>query len=490
MKNKYGITILVSLLLTTHCWAQVSLSLENVITLGQIYSIDAQTYRIDSINFEVDKALFRQMYIPKMSLGVSAPSFSRGISIVTQPDGSDKFVERTNAQSSARMSLDQVVPFTGGVLSLGYSLSRIDAFHPSRYTSYSSSWISASYSQPFSRYNKYRWQKRIYEVENEQRRITLVQDIEKINLNSVSLFFELLIAQKYHELTIARIQNAQQIRDNCQILYQRQQILKEQLIEAEVNYMTSQEALLSSEQNMIEKSSKLKEFIGLNDSINVIFNDSMLLLMLKNNYVQKEIVLSRVLKYNNDIQEALTVVKHEDRIAQAKSTSGISASASLSLGLNSQAEELSNLYHIPTEQDLIGINLSIPILSWTENRLKNKKNQLQMERDILNIQKQRSNLYLKVELDIRRFAGMYEELENAKNKRNLTDLQLGITNQLFLEGRIDVEKMRRAEQNVMSANIEYYRKMIKTYQLIYEYRILALHDILESISLYEESMLP
>ncbi len=69
---------------------------------------------------------FRASYLPYLSFDATIPNLNRTISPITLPDGSDIFIRRSLATSSASLSLNQTIGYTGGELFVRSGLQRID----------------------------------------------------------------------------------------------------------------------------------------------------------------------------------------------------------------------------------------------------------------------------------------------------------------------------------------------------------------------------
>jgi hypothetical protein len=152
----------VFLLSALHGYTQQSLklSLDETIHLAQKNSLD---YKIivnmaqsSYWNYENYKAGF----LPRLSLSGNLPDYFRSINSITLPDGQINFVGQNVANTSLYLNLSQNIGLTGGNISLGSSLSRLDNFGNFNNTSYTSVPFTLSYNQGNLFYNDFSWQKK------------------------------------------------------------------------------------------------------------------------------------------------------------------------------------------------------------------------------------------------------------------------------------------------------------------------------------------
>ena len=131
---------------------------------------------------------YRASMLPALNLNGTLPNLNRSIERITLPDGSDAFVDRSLATSSAVLSIDQNLPLTGGRFSVLSGLQRIDLFGATNSTSFLSTPISISYFQNNVFYNDFRWQRRIEPLVFEEARRAYAEQMEDIALQATNLF--------------------------------------------------------------------------------------------------------------------------------------------------------------------------------------------------------------------------------------------------------------------------------------------------------------
>ncbi|MFV0365645.1 MAG: hypothetical protein ACK5JS_03960 [Mangrovibacterium sp.] len=119
-----------------------------------------------------------------------------------------------NLSTNARMSLNQNVKATGGVLSASSSLHRSQTFKEvgDDFTTYISNPISLTYAQNFSRINTFKWQVQLDSLMYNEARMQYLEDVEAMKIKAIDLYFSLLMAE-------VSCQIAEQNKANADTLY-------------------------------------------------------------------------------------------------------------------------------------------------------------------------------------------------------------------------------------------------------------------------------
>ena len=173
------IMIVVSIGIKSHLYGQtISVTLDEAIQ-QMTSTYEYKKLRNDSIIQEYNHQSFKASVLPQISLSGNLPNYSRSISLVTQPEGYDKYVTRSYATSNLGYNISQLLPFTGGTVSLSSNLERQDNFNmtTNRYAYYFNL-FNVSYSQALFSYNSYKWKKRTDKLTQTLEEITYFQQKE------------------------------------------------------------------------------------------------------------------------------------------------------------------------------------------------------------------------------------------------------------------------------------------------------------------------
>jgi len=136
----------------------ITLSLQQAIEIAQENSPEAQaarhTYRAAYWNYR----FFRANYLPSVTL-TSSPTLNREINKITQPDGTNQFIQQDQLSTDLSLKINQNIWFTGGSLFVKSTTQRIDEFEDN-HTAYNTQPIVIGYEQQLFGYNSLKWDHR------------------------------------------------------------------------------------------------------------------------------------------------------------------------------------------------------------------------------------------------------------------------------------------------------------------------------------------
>ena len=342
--------------------AQDKLSLKDVILLAKHQSPDALVAKHEFRRNYWEYRSFTADYLPSLTLDATLPNINRSISKITLPDGSDKFVERQLADYSMDLAITQKVAFTGGEFFINSGLQRIDVFQDSTITSYQSTPASIGYRQPIFGYNVLKWDRKIAPLKYEEAEREYLEKVENIALSATNYFFSLLKAQI--NITIAQINkaNTDTLYKIAKGRYNLGKIAENELLQMELSMLNAgaqcDQAQIDYEINLF----RFKSFLGIKENTKIVLipPTEHPKLTIDVQKAMAEALQNRPHEITNEKQltEALRNLSH------AKSENRFNANLFALFGLTQTANELSNVYSKPQDQQQLNVGIQIPILDW------------------------------------------------------------------------------------------------------------------------------
>src|SRR5215216_2514290 len=123
-------TLIALLLLPTAARAQsvapTALTLQEAILRAQQQGPAAQVARSTRDAARYRDNAFNARLLPQLSLSGDAANLNRAINPIDLPDGSTQFISQANNRSSLEIGFSQAIPLTGGRVTVGSRVSRID----------------------------------------------------------------------------------------------------------------------------------------------------------------------------------------------------------------------------------------------------------------------------------------------------------------------------------------------------------------------------
>lgn len=478
MKNRYY-CIVILLLLCQIVFAQ-NYSLFELLNLNDI-TTDAQISISEEKINEYENKLFRIQVFPKLYMTATLPNLTNNISSIALSDGSEKFVNRSYMTSSVLFTANQLIPFTGGTISLSSGLTRLDNYSPLRTISYNFNMFNLSYSQSISTFNAYRWEKKIRIKQNELFNISQVQNRERINIRIIELFFNLLESQKQEELNKLMEDTAKLIYEKAKNLYSIGRISQIDLMDAEIG--TKEFRTLTSSLEKIKHQNALITELKLKDRKPTVYFDF--------DDIEKTIVsfnteevITRTLKYSAELQRELSLISEEKEIKKIKASILPSFSLSIGGGYNSQNDVFKNLCDSPSRNLSIVASIGIPILSWNENKIQLKSTIEQSRISYMRHSKNVEELTSTTRFELESLRFILNSIILSKEILTTLYAQLQIITEQFDSGRISYAKIQDLKKEIMQTELKRIENIKRFYIIRYKYRLLSLYDIIDNSVIY------
>jgi outer membrane protein TolC len=476
MTIKKNLIFPVFLVFISHCYAQstVRLSLTEAIHLSQINSLD---YKI-SINIARSAFWnyknFKSSFLPKLSLTGYTPDYYRSINSVTLPNGQISFVGQNVANSSLFLNFAQNIGLTGGNIAIGSSLSRIDNFGNYNNTSYTSIPFTLSYFQDNLFYNDFKWQKKIEPLKLQEARRGYIENLENISLNTVSQYFDLLLASIQLKLDQ---QNFKNIDTLVKITKARSEIGTVQLndvLQSQVSLLNAKSALANSKLNLETSQQSLIRYLNIDKS-------QLIELTIPDTIIQFDIQRDSALEQAQHNRKYIVEFKRrrleaEQTLARTKSETGPKINIRANIGLTQTGGNLTQSYHDLLLNQSVTIGINIPLIDWGVNRSNRKRAEANLELEKNNIAQQELAAEQEIFYQIMKWEMQKNQIDISKEVRTLAQRRYNIAKQKYSVGSMSYTDFNNAQLDKDKANIEYINNLRNYWSIYFLIRRLTLYD--------------
>jgi outer membrane protein TolC len=434
------------------------LTLQDVIALAEQNSLQAllAKHRFRSSYWQYRS--YQANYLPSVSLQTDIVDLQRAITKnVVYEDGQwvEKFARTERLNSSLSLEASQNIPLTGGRIFVASELGRLDLLNDDPATLMSTP-VSIGLSQPLFGFNQFKWQKKIEPMRFEEAKKQYLSSMEDVHTRAVSLFFDLALEQMNVKTSEFNVANNDTLYQIAKGRFELGMIDQGDLMQMELNLLTSTDNLVKDKLNLEVKKSNLRTFLGFKDNINL------------------ELVTSlEVPKLNIDVADAMekarennpemlsmqrTVLEAEQNLAKTQASSRFNANLMATYGLTQRATDIQDVYKDPQQSQRLNVGVTVPILDWGMRRGQVKMAKSSLDVAKVNVQQQTIDFEQQVYLDIMQFNMQDDQLLLAAKTDTISRTRYDITKQKFMIGKVDVLKLNdalaqkdRAIANYMSA---------------------------------------
>lgn len=463
---------------------KIDLSLTDAIKLAKEQSIDYLTAKNNAEVGYWGYKSYKSNLFPSVNISGILPNYQQSINRITADDGADTFINQNQAFSSLSLEINQIVPFTGGELTISSSLNRIDVLSSPKFVNYSSTPLSIQYSHESLLYNPYKWQKKIEPLIFEESKREFQEKLEDISLKTTTLFFDYLLAEvksknalnnKISQDTIYKISKG---RFNIGKLYEND------LLQSELSLLNSKEEFIKSKNELKLAKQTLLDQLGIknNVSFNLITPEKLIFIKIDSTILFEKALSNRKLL----VEQERKVLKAKQEISKIKSDD-IKLGIRGNFGLSQQNELLSEVYSNLLSQQNFSLTVSAPIYTWGKRKADKKIAASNLE--LIKSENEQELLTLKRELSLKYLEWNQLEisLQISKKASEIAIRRYESAKRRFSIGKVTITDLNIAQKEKDNALYNFYQSLREYWELYYEIRKLTLYDFIENKNIYDIS---
>ncbi len=461
------------------------LTLPEVIEIARDQSLMAlmsrHQFRSSYWEYRTHLARFR----PGLMLDATIPSLNNSYESVTQPDGSEEFVQKSNMQTSLDLRLNQNIGLTGGQVFVTSSLQRNDNFgDEGSATSYLAYPVTIGFLQPINGYNALKWDRKIEPMKYEEAKLDYVNALERVSRQAVRYFFDLTLAQINLEVAEKNYANTDTLFQIAKGRYQLGTIAENELLQMELSFLNSDASRNAATIDLELRKSRLRSFLGFNERVS-------LQLILPSEVPIIEMDYSRTLQEAKDNNPELMnlerqLLEAQQRVAEARSQKGIRADLYAQFGLSQAAEGVDMVYQNPNNNQRVEVGVQVPILDWGLGKGQYRMAQSAEEVVKTNVEQSQIDFNENIFLQVMQFNLQDDQVAIASKADAIADLRYEVTKQRFLIGKIDVLDLNVALEEKDVARRGYVQELRNFWDYYYDLRGLTLYDWQKGQKLVED----
>ena len=413
-------------------------TLEDVIVAAQSKSLPAMIAKYSFISSYWEFRSYKAQFLPSLNLNAGLGQYNRSLVPLQDAEtGETHYVQNDNMNNWLQLSIDQNIPWTGGIISLNTYLNRFDQFSPYGSMTWNSNPVNVYLQQPIFQYNRLKWERKTEPKKYERSKKKYLEDLEDIAITATTYFFTVLRTQEL------------------------------QVLNAEI-------AVASSEVELRQAMLSLKSYLGMGD-------DTDLTLIRPQHYsnieIDEEEAVRRSLENTTfSLDNELNLIEAEAAIAQAKSERGFSAMLTAQFGLTQTGSEFTSSYRNPMDQEIVGLTLSVPILDWGLGKGKVQMARTQQEIVLAQVEQEvmqrRQDIYIRVV----QFNAQSQQCDVSQKADAIAGERYELALQRFRNGTIGILEMNTAQNERDEASAQYIEELANYWSYYYNLRKDTLYD--------------
>lgn len=451
----------------------LSLSLKNVVDLAITQSTSIKYVQNRNVRSYWRWKNYQTYFRPQLLLTGDLPNISHTTQPITQPDGSIKFKNVSNARMNANLALTQSIAATGTYIYAASTMYRIEDFNNND-VEFSGTPISIGFVQPVFSYNYMKWQKRTEPLVYEESMRRFIESVEEISLSATYRFFRFLRVQTNLSLAESNLRNSN---DNLKIAETRRDlgtISENDFSRIRLSVINAQKALNQARMDMKNADFELKSYIQLDleKEIELQMPLNILLFEIDVEKAQKEAQMNR--RETPAFERRL--IEADRDLVQAKRDNSLRATLRGSYGMSNNAPTMGGIYEQPEQQQMLRLSLSIPILDWGRSASKVKLAESQRDLVLYDVEQDKKDFEREIVVQVEQFSLLKDQLTTSREADKVAENGYEIALRKFQNGEISITDLNISLQERERAKRDYIASLQDYWVAYYRLRILTLYD--------------
>jgi outer membrane protein TolC len=357
--------LLVALVLPAVAAAQSAprtLTLQDAIRMAQEQGPAAQVARSnrDAAHYRDDA--FNARLLPQLFLRGDAMNLFHGINAQPLDDGTTQFIKQSQNESSLQLGFSQRIPLTGGTISVGSEVSRIDLFGDLRSRSYQTTPVVLSLQQDIFRPRTVVWDRRVQALDVAVAERGYLESREDVAAQTADAFFN-LYAQ---EVALRNASFNAAVNDTLYQLnkgrFEVGKIGENDLLKSELALLRARASADDAKLARDRAEAALRRIIvyPVGEPLAIATPDSIPAVN-----ADPDVAVREALRNSSTIrQNDLDVVQSRRAMSLAKANNHFNATLEGSVGFNQTAPQFGQAYQSPLGKQTLSVGINLPMLQW------------------------------------------------------------------------------------------------------------------------------
>lgn len=462
--------------------AQNKLTLSEAINTARIRSVEALEAKQEFISTYWAYRSYKASRLPSFHLYGDIMNFDRSLTLLQNPEnGSLNYVSSNNLQNGLGLQINQNITFTGGTLIVASDLSRIDQFGGHRSLTWYSRPVTVSYYQPLFTYNRFKWDRKIEPKEYERGKRQYLESMERITVNVVYAYHNLLLAQMNNDISRSNFENSGKMLRIAKERLQLGNVTKAEYLQLELRMLNDSISINESEVSIREAQMTLNSLLGYDESFEII---PIIESDLPDIQMDYDIVMGKSLENSSfSLSNEINILDAESSVAQAKAGRGFSFALNARFGLSQTGPEVPQAYRNLLDQETVGITFSIPIFDWGLGKGKVQKAKAAQEVVKAQVQQSENDFRRQIFMAVSQFNNQRQQCMVSKRAMKTASERYELTMHRFKEGNATVTDLNMAQTENDSALRQYISDISNFWIFYYTLRKYTLYDFIKNCEL-------
>lgn len=442
--------------------------------MAQSQGTSAQVARSSRDAARLRNDAFNSRLLPQLFLTGNAANLNHGITPVPQNDGSTLFVGQAQNQTTFEAGFQQALPLTGGTISVGSAVSRIDQFGDNNTRSYQTSPLVVSLHQDLFKPRTIVWNERVQSLSASVAERGYLEAREDVAGNTADAFFNLYAQQ----MQLANASANVTINDTLYTLnkgrFEVGKIGENDLLKSELALLRARAAVEDARLARDRAEAALRRIIAYPDGqpLSIVTPDA-----IPNVDANPDTAITQALRNSSTMEQSrLDDVIAKRGIVQARSNNRFNATINASAGFNQTATAFGQSYQSPLGKQSLTVGVNLPMLQWGAGRAEVASAKADEDRTIANNKSRRDALVEDARFSALQLQQAQRSILLAAKADTVAEKQFDVARNRYVVGKISNTDLYTAQDQKDQAILSYVQSLRTYWTAYYHLRRVTLYD--------------
>jgi outer membrane protein TolC len=451
-----------------------TLSLSDAVGLAQSRGLAARAATSAARAAEYREQASRARLFPQLSLTGTAPEINRAIAPVVQPDGTTRFVQQSQMNSSLTLSLTQPILATGGEIFLSSGLSRLDLMGDQFRRLYTSTPLVLGIRQELFRPNSLRLDRREQSLQADIAARDFAEAREQISENTAAAYFDAFAS----DVALRNSESNAAVNDSLYILskgrFQVGKIGENDLLQSQLALLRARNSLAAAQLARDRAHAALKRLLGITGDEPLVLSSPPPPAPIA---VDPDDAVRYALSNRSDIREQELRLSQADRqVRNAEGQTGFAATITATAGLNQTATFFGDANRSPLDQQRLSLSVQMPVFQWGAGNATVEAALAEQDRAETSVRADRQALEETVHFAALGLEQARSQLEIAAKADTVADRRFEVAKNRYIIGKIGISDLYIAQSEKDGAVQAYVQALRGYWTSYYQLRRLTLYD--------------
>ncbi|QIH35987.1 TolC family protein [Sphingobacterium sp. DR205] len=439
-------------------------TLENIIEIAKSESIANKISVAHHQRNIAQYNSYKKLFLPEISFTSKILDYSKDYFSVIQPSGTISFQSRSQNYSTLGLAITQIVPQTGGTVSVSSNLTRFDDFILKE-KQYNGIPINLSIRQPINAYNEYKWLNIIEPIRLENTKRRSVAELAQISLLTTKLYFNVIEGKSSFDLSEEAYKTFQRLLNEEKEKVKFGTTSLNKYSQIEIQMLDAEKLRNAALEDLNNSIVELSDYIGIHISKdNELRLPSQLPEIKIDNIDLVSSMEKNMAEYTEFKIKALEAQRDLEKVKKEK----YKINVGLSVGYNSTDNHLGNVYSRANPRQSATLSLNFPILDWGRLKETAKAAEYNLKEVELAIESDKKIILQNMRRAVNGIEYSIKDIEISRKMLEIAKQRYSLLIDQFSTGKITVTDLINSQQENNVANQSYIRSLRKYWENYYE----------------------